>query len=105
MGLSNNEDRAKITAMQQNKTATANKPISKTQAAKNEQLERHVKLRKRELDWEAMMTERIRTESALVRAENEQVKRLMPSASKHPPVSFRACTKRHTLPATNNLDN
>ena len=50
--------------------------MSQSRRRSNEVIKRDRELREREIAWEAMMTDRIRTESALIRAENDEYKRL-----------------------------
>ena len=50
--------------------------MSQSRKRTNEQIRRDRELREREIAWEAMMDERIKTESALIRAENDEYKRL-----------------------------
>jgi len=53
-------------------------------------LERAAELIEAERAYEAMMDERIKTESALIRAENLDRKRLIEDGPQNPPASFRA---------------
>lgn len=54
-------------------------------------IERNREREARERAWEEMMTERIRTESALIRAENDARKRREGIESNTPPVAMRIC--------------
>ena len=51
--------------------------MSQSRRRSNEAIKRDRELRTREIAWEIAMTERIKTESALIRAENEQKKLLL----------------------------
>jgi len=69
------------------KTTAKEKAIGSKRSA--DALERAQELLERERAWEAMMDERIRTESALIRFENDERKRLIEDGPQNPPPSFR----------------
>lgn len=85
-------------APRERKPPAPRQPRSQEQkVSRNQQtsaIERNRALEAKERAWEAMMTERIRTESALIRAENLERKRVLESG---PGYSQRE-VKLHSLP-------